>query len=141
MTDPVVPCANCGAKNRLKTPPEGQVPACGKCGSALPWLVDTGDETFTADLNTPLLVLADFWAPWCGPCRMVAPVLEDLSRELAGKLKVVKLNVDDNPRTAGRYGVQGIPLLVLLKDGLEVDRVVGAVPKGALMARLRPHLQ
>lgn len=141
MTDPVVPCANCGAKNRLKTPPEGQVPACGKCGSALPWLVDTGDETFAADLNTPLLVLADFWAPWCGPCRMVAPVLEDLSRELAGKLKVVKLNVDDNPRTAGRYGVQGIPLLVLLKDGLEVDRVVGAVPKGALMARLRPHLQ
>jgi thioredoxin 2 len=140
MADPIVPCPSCSAKNRLKAPPKGQVPVCGRCGATLPWLVSTSDDAFAADLDTTLLVLADFWAPWCGPCRMVAPVLGDLSKELAGKLKVVKLNVDDNPQTARRYGVQGIPLLVLFKDGREVDRVVGAVPKSTLTARLQPHL-
>ncbi len=81
-------------------------------------------------------VLVDFWAEWCGPCRMVAPILDDLSREMAGRLKVVKLNIDENPVTADRYQVRSIPTLLLFKGGVVVDQVVGALPKGPLKARL-----
>jgi thioredoxin 2 len=136
----VVVCPACKAKNRLKTPPPGQLPVCGRCGAALPWLVTASDESFARELEAPVPVLVDFWAPWCGPCRMIAPVLEELSRELAGRLKVVKLNVDANPRSSGRFQVQGIPLLILFKDGRELERLVGAMPKGALLARVQPHL-
>ena len=133
-------CLACGAKNRLKTPPPGQLPACGRCGATLPWLVTANDESFARELLVPVPVLVDFWAPWCGPCRMIAPVLEELAGELAGRLKVVKLNVDENPRTSGRFQVQGIPLLLLFQDGRELERIVGAMPKRALLARLQPHL-
>jgi thioredoxin 2 len=85
-------------------------------------------------------VLVDFWAPWCGPCRMVSPAVEAAARELAGRLKVVKLNVDEAPGIAGRYGVQGIPLLVLHRDGREVDRLTGAVPPPQLRGWLDRHL-
>jgi thioredoxin 2 len=133
-------CPRCGAKNRVKAPPKGQLPACGRCGGDLPWLVSATDSSFEAELDTSVPVLVDFWAPWCGPCRMVAPVLEELARERAGKLKVVKLNVDENPRTSGRYRVQSIPMLTLFKGGQEITTVVGALPKGALLQRLAPHL-
>ena len=85
-------------------------------------------------------VLVDFWAPWCGPCRMVSPVVEALAQELAGKLKAVKLNTDEAQEIAARYAVQGIPLLVLVRDGKEIDRLVGAVPKAQLRRWLEPHL-
>jgi thioredoxin 2 len=133
-------CLACGAKNRLKTPPPGQLPICGRCGATLPWLVAASDESFARELQAPVPVLVDFWAPWCGPCHMIAPVLEELAGELAGRLKVVKLNVDENPRTSGRFQVQGIPLLLLFQAGRELERIVGAMPKGALLARLQPHL-
>jgi thioredoxin 2 len=133
-------CAGCGAKNRLRTPPKGQLPACGKCGAVLPWLLNATDSSFAAELEAPVPVLVDFWAPWCGPCRMVAPVLEELAREQAGKLKVVKLNVDENPQTAGRYRVQSIPTLMLFGGGQALTTVVGALPKGALLQRLTPYL-
>lgn len=133
-------CPDCGAKNRLRPPPKDQLPVCGKCGANLPWLVSATDSSFEAELEASVPVLVDFWAPWCGPCRMVAPVLEELARERAGKLKVVKLNVDENPRTAGRFGVQSIPMLTLFREGQEVTTVVGALPKGALRQRLAPHL-
>jgi thioredoxin 2 len=140
MNDAIVACPACGAKNRLKTPPAGALPSCGRCGTSLPWLVAGADATFEREIQAPVTVLVDMWAPWCGPCRMVAPVLEELSRELAGRLKVVKLNVDENPVTAGRYRVQSIPTLLLFKDGVLVDQVVGALPKGPLRQRLDPYL-
>jgi thioredoxin 2 len=86
-------------------------------------------------------VVIDFWAPWCGPCRVVTPSLERLARAHAGRIKVVKLNVDSAPEIAGRYRVQGIPLLVLTQDGKEVDRLVGASPERTIEAWLRRHLE
>ncbi|HEX2162825.1 MAG TPA: thioredoxin [Thermoanaerobaculia bacterium] len=90
------------------------------------------DEVLKA--GTPVLV--DFWAPWCGPCRMVGPVVEELAGEYAGRLKVAKVNTDDNQSRAARLGIQGIPTLIFFQGGREVDRVVGALPKGALKQRI-----
>jgi thioredoxin 2 len=107
----------------------------------LPWLVNAGDSTFDVEARAAVPVLVDLWAPWCGPCRFVGPILEQLSREQAGNLKVIKVNVDENPALAMRFGAQSIPTLVVLRDGQEVDRVVGALPKPALEGRLAPHLK
>lgn len=87
-------------------------------------------------LGAPGLVLVDFWAVWCGPCRMIAPTVEELAKEYAGKLKVCKLNTDDNPDIASRYKIMGIPTLMFFKDGEKVDQVVGAVPKPQLKAKI-----
>lgn len=140
MDGEIATCPSCGARNRLKEPPAGTVPTCGRCGAALPWLVTGTDATFERETAAPVTVVVDMWAPWCGPCRMVAPALQDLTRELAGRLKVVKLNVDENPLAAGRFGVQSIPTLLVFKSGELVDQVVGAMPKGPLRQRLEPHL-
>ncbi len=97
-------------------------------------LLAVTDDTFEREVlqsSTPVLI--DFWAPWCAPCRAIAPVVEELSKEYAGKLKVVKMNVDDNPRTPTQYGVRGIPNLILFRDGQVADQIVGAVPKTALV--------
>jgi thioredoxin 1 len=95
------------------------------------------DATFQAEvLEADLPVITDFWAEWCGPCRMIAPVLEDIAKEYDGKLKVAKLNVDENPNTAIQYGVQSIPTLILFKNGQAVGRVIGAMPKERLLERL-----
>jgi thioredoxin 2 len=133
-------CPNCSSKNRLKIPPEGQLPVRGKCGQTLPWLVKATDLSFSAEINAAVPVLVDFWAEWCGPCRAIAPALEAMSKELAGKLKIVKLNVDENPRTSEQFRVQSIPMLIVFKNGQAVDTFVGAMPKGAMLERLRPHL-
>ena len=96
-------------------------------------LQDVSDSTFESEvLQSATPVLIDFWAPWCGPCRAIAPVVEELSREYEGKLKVVKMNVDDNPATPARYGVRGIPNLIVFKGGQVHEQIVGAVPKARL---------
>ncbi len=97
------------------------------------------DATFRSDIEQGL-VLVDFWAPWCGPCRMIQPVLEQLDGEFAGKVKITKLNVDENPSAPSQFGVMGIPTLILFKDGKEVDKIVGALPKQHFVDMLNKHL-
>lgn len=92
------------------------------------------DATFDSEvLKSPVPVLIDFWAPWCGPCKAIAPIVDELAGEYAGKLKIVKMNVDENPRTPAQYGVRGIPNLILFKNGAVQQQIVGAVPKAHLV--------
>ncbi len=104
-------------------------------------LVEGTDSNFDAEvLKSDLPVLVDFWAPWCGPCRMVGPIVEQLATELQGKLKVVKVNTDENQSVAVRYGIRSIPTLGIFKNGKVVDSVVGAVPKQYLQEKVQPYL-
>ncbi|MEP6468692.1 MAG: thioredoxin [Chloroflexota bacterium] len=135
----VLTCDNCGARNRIRPSPKG-VPTCGNCSRPLPWLVNASDATFAAETAASVTAIVDLWAPWCGPCRFVAPVLAHLSREFAGRLKVVKVNVDENPQIARRFEARSIPTLVVLQNGREVDRIVGAMPKPELTVRISPYL-
>jgi thioredoxin len=102
--------------------------------------VELTDETFGTIRNYPLM-LVDFWAPWCGPCRMVSPIVEDLAREYQGRVWFGKVNVDENPETAGRFGIQSIPSLLLFKQGAMVDEIVGAVPRHVIESRIRAHME
>src|SRR5918999_4090018 len=116
MAEPIVTCPNCGRKNRIRPSADG-IPRCGNCHHALPWIVDADAGTFDREIVASVPVLVDFWAPWCGPCRMVSPIVERIAHDHAGRLKAVKLNVDQAPDIAARYEVQGIPLLVIFRDG------------------------
>lgn len=101
-------------------------------------LTEVSDATFETEiLQAATPVLVDFWAPWCGPCRVVGPIVEELAQQYAGRIKVAKMNVDNNPVTPGKYGIRGIPTLILFKDGEAVDQIVGAVPKGQIEALLQ----
>lgn len=123
-----VACPSCGTRNRVPAV-AGGLPQCAKCHAKLPWLVGATDVDFDAvAASDKVTVLVDLWAPWCRPCLVVAPLLERLAAENAGVLKVVKVNVDDNPRTQARFQAQSIPTMVLLRDGREVSRQVGALP-------------
>ena len=132
-------CANCGTANTIR-PSEHGAPHCGKCGKPLAWVVDANEATFEVEAAAQPTVVVDLWAPWCGPCRFVGPILEELSREFAGRLKVVKVNVDENPTLSRRFDATSIPTLVVMRDGRVVDRVVGAMPKADLTVRLTPWL-
>jgi thioredoxin 2 len=132
-------CAACGRQNRIRPSARG-VPHCGDCGKPLPWLVNASDATFDVEADAAPAVLVDLWAPWCGPCRFVGPIVEQLAVEHAGRLKVVKVNVDDNPALTQRFQAFSIPTLIVLRSGRVVDRIVGAMPKPQLSARLTPHL-
>jgi thioredoxin 2 len=135
-----VECDNCGATNRVPAVAQG-VPRCGKCSTPLRWVVDAADDEFHAVVDeSSLPVLVDVWAPWCGPCRMVSPALEKLAGELAGKLKLVKVNADDNPEVSRRFEVRSIPTLVLLDHGQVVDEQIGAVPAHQLRSWLESKL-
>jgi thioredoxin 2 len=137
----MIGCPACGATNRVPADKvaQGLAPVCGKCKTPLPVgkPQPVTDATFAEDVErSPMPVLVDAWAPWCGPCHMIAPVIDQLAIELAGRVRVVKLNVDDNPRTAARFDLRSIPTLLVLKGGREVDRLVGVQPKQEIVRRL-----
>src|SRR5918997_6415562 len=135
----VIACSSCGVRNRVGAIPRG-TPRCSQCKSGLPWVVDADEGSFADETAASVPVVVDFWAGWCAPCRMISPVLEDLAARHSGSLKVVKVDVDANPGLAQRFRAQSIPLLVVMREGSKVNRIVGAVPRPTLEARLAPLL-
>lgn len=146
-------CQNCGAKNRVdERAAQQSQPICGKCGAKLPDATSTptegkpqivtdasfAQEVISASSAKPVLV--DAWAEWCGPCRMIAPLLDQLAAESNGRYKIAKLNVDDNPRTASQFSIRSIPTLLIFKNGKLVDQIIGAQGKPAIAARLAAQL-
>lgn len=103
-------------------------------------IVHVSDQSFAADVEGTGTVLVDFWAPWCNPCKMIAPVLEEINQEIGDKLQIAKVNVDENPSSAAKYGIMGIPTLLLFKDGKPVEKIVGFQPKENLMSAINKHL-
>lgn len=144
----IVACSRCGAKNRILTEKLSDKPVCGKCRTPLPVAagaagrpVDVTDRTFREEvLAYPGPVLLECWASWCGACKSAAPTIDQLAMEYAGRLKVAKLNVEQNPATASQYGVQSIPTMLLFKGGRSVDRFVGALPKAEIERHLKSIL-
>ena len=140
MAAEIIKCANCGRRNRVPATASG-IPHCGNCHQPLPWIAEADDGTFTEVVEkAPPPVLVDFWAPWCGPCRMVSPALEQLATQMAGQLKLVKINVDESPRLQQRFGIQAIPTLMVMRGGQVIARQAGAAPADALRAWLEQAL-
>jgi thioredoxin 2 len=147
-------CPKCGAKNRVdeRAATINQA-VCGKCGAKLPEVASAAaangkpqvvtDSTFASEVvsaSALVPVLVDCWAPWCGPCRMIAPVLDQLAAESGGRYKIAKLNVDENPQTSAQFQIRSIPTMLIFKHGKMVDQIVGAVPKETIAARLNAQL-
>jgi thioredoxin 2 len=143
----IITCPRCRTKNRIPRNRLNDRPVCGRCRgplsvqTAVDHPVEVTDQTFQREvLSFPGLVLLDCWAPWCGPCRMVAPVMEQLAGEYAGRVKIAKLNTDENQRTAGQFSIQSIPTLLFFKGGKLVNRQLGALPKGEIERHLQALL-
>ena len=109
--------------------------------SRSPWVVDANESTFDVEVKAQPTVVLDLWAPWCGPCRFVSPILDELAHEYAGRLKVVKVNVDENQGLARRFDAMSIPTIVVMRDGEVVNRIVGAAPKEQMEAQIAPYLK
>jgi thioredoxin 2 len=134
MVSEVIKCGHCGQANRVPAAAAG-TPRCAKCHQPLPWIAEADDTTFDEVAEAAKVpVLVDLWAPWCGPCRMVSPALEQVARDLAGQLKLVKVNVDNSPAISQRFQAQAIPTLLILRHGQVTARQTGAVSLASLRA-------
>lgn len=139
MSD-IATCPQCGTRNRVPLSSTGK-PRCAKCQTWLPWIVNAGDGDYAAVVDQSAVpVLVDLWAPWCGPCRTVSPALEQLAGEFAGRLKLVKVDVDKAPQTSSRLEVQAVPTLLITRSGKILARRAGAAPVAALRAWLEESL-
>ncbi len=148
MDGQIVRCPQCGQANRVPAVGSGKTAVCGKCKAPLASAAGGNgngshpivltDSTFASTIRNGSYVV-DFWAAWCGPCRMIAPIIDELAAERAD-VTFAKLNVDENPRTSAQFGVQGIPLLIFFRDGAEAGRVVGAVPRAQIEAAIGRYL-
>jgi thioredoxin 2 len=139
--DDVTVCPSCSTKNRVPSAASG-VPRCGKCHRPLPWVADAGDADFAEVVEASVLpVVVDVWAPWCGPCRAVSPILDHLATELAGRVKLVKVNADTAPGLSGRFGVQAIPTMLVMRRGEVIARQTGAAPEPVLRQWLEDALR
>jgi thioredoxin 2 len=137
----IVQCPNCGRKNRVPAVATG-VPRCGNCHRPLPWVADAGDDDFAGVVeDSTIPVIVDLWAPWCTPCRAVSPALEQLANELAGQVKLVKVNVDAAPKVSERFEVRAVPTLMVMRDGLVIARQPGAAPVRVLREWVTRALQ
>ena len=140
VSSDVMKCPVCGKKNRVPAAASG-IPQCGNCHSPLPWIADAGDDGYRDVVEeSSLPVLVDLWAPWCGPCHLVSPALEQLANDFAGKVKLVKINVDESPSISQRFGVQGIPTLPVTRKGEVIARQTGAAPESTLRTWLEDAL-
>ena len=136
----LVRCANCGRMNRVPAAARG-TPRCGNCHKPLPWVAAAGDDTFAEVAEAAAIpVVVDIWAPWCGPCRAIAPMVEDLARQYKGKVKVGKMNVDDQEKVPQTYQIMSIPTLLFFKDGKLAGQIIGTVPKAKIEGELKRHL-
>ncbi len=143
MNSFIIKCEKCGTKNRIPRDRLNDNPICGKCKELLPTVsiydrpVDITDQTFYDEvISHPGPVLVDCWAPWCGPCRSIGPVLEELAKDYAGRVKIAKLNVDENKGTAAQFSIRSIPTMLFFKNGEKVNTAVGALPKKEIIKHL-----
>lgn len=144
MNEPIIyACSHCGTANRIPAQRKGKRIQCGKCGQPVfPDRPEIGNASGFEQsvMASPLPVLVDFWAPWCGPCRMLGPVLERIAADLRGQIKVVKINIDENPSLAERFAIRSVPTMLLVVGGKIMDTLVGVLPQAALIQKIQPWL-